>query len=227
MGIVKGLKSIQSHNEAEDAKYSGGGEKTRWFKIEDKQSVKVAFLQELDEDSPDYSAKNDLGFLAVEHVNPKNFRRKALCTIDDEGSCYGCDTHQKDWKAGWKQKSRLYINALVDDGKNEPYVVVLSQGNGPKSITPALIEEAGDGSISQVWYTIKRTGSGPTDTSYLLRGGKEAHGLDVESYELYDLDKVVRQIPYAEQEAHYNDGDAPAEAAEGASETKGADPEVW
>jgi hypothetical protein len=227
MGIVKGLSAINKHIDAEEAKYSGSDTpSTKWFKLADKQSVKVTFLQELDQDSPNFSAKNDVGFLAVEHVNPKNWRRKAVCSIDDEGSCYGCEQHRKDWKAGWKQKTRLYINVLVDDGTNEPYVAVLSQGNGPKSITPTLIEYAGDdGTITDKQFTIKRSGAGATDTSYTLRAGKE-HGLDVESYELFDLEKVLRQIPYAEQSAHYHDGEeaetadagaAPAAAASGGS----------
>lgn len=207
ISIVRGLKSINAHIEAEDAKFSGSdGPATKWFKLADKQSVKVVFLQELDPDSENYSQKNDLGFLAVEHVNPKNWRRKAVCTIGSEGACYGCEEHQKDWKAGWKQKTRMYINVLVDDGQNEPYVAVLSQGNGPKSITPTLIEYAGDdGTISDRWFTIKRTGAGATDTSYTLRAGKE-HDLNVEDYELIDLEKVLRQIPYAQQEAHYLEG---------------------
>lgn len=227
MGIVKGLKGIVAHNEAEDAKYSGSGDATKWFKIADKKTVKVIFLQELDDESPNYSKKNDLGFLAIEHVNPKNFRRKAVCTIDDEGACYGCETHKKDWKAGWKQKTRLYINVLVDDGENEPYVAVFSQGNGPKSVTPTLIEYAGeDGTISDKWFSIKRTGSGATDTSYTLRAGKE-HGLNVEDYEVYDLEKVIRQVPYAEQEAHYLDGETPAGAVDSAPSESKADPEQW
>jgi hypothetical protein len=221
MGIVRGLKNINAHVEAEEAKFSGSGDaqKAKWFKLADKQAVKVVFLQELDEDSPNYSAKNGLGFIAVEHVNPENFRRKALCSIDDEGACWACEQHSKDWKAGWKQKSRLYINALIDDGVNEPYVVVLSQGNGPKSITPSLIEQAGEiGTISDKYFKIKRSGAGLSDTSYLLTP-LGAHDLNVEDYELFDLDKVVRTVPYNEQEAHYLGG---AESAEPALATAGA-----
>lgn len=224
-GIVRGLKAINKHVEAEEAKYAGSdGPKTQWFKINDKQSVKVVFLQELDPDSENFSQKNDIGFLAVEHVNPKNFRRKAVCTIDDEGVCFGCEQHKKDWKAGWKQKSRLYINVLVDDGQNEPYVAVLSQGNGPKSVTPVLLEEAQDvGTITDKYFTIKRTGSGPTDTSYTIRAGK-AHELNPEDYELFDLEKVVRQVPYAEQASHYLDGEEAA-TEEAAPAAVGADSE--
>lgn len=230
MGIVRGLAAINKHIDAEEKKFAGSdGPKTSWFKLADKQSVKVTFLQELDPDSPNFSQKNDLGFLAVEHVNPKNFRRKALCTIDEEGVCFGCEQHRKDWKAGWKQKTRLYINVLVDDGVKDPYVAVLSQGNGPKSVTPVLIEEAGDvGTITDKYFSIKRTGGGPTDTSYTIRAGK-AHELDVESYELFDLDKVVRQVPYAEQQAHYLDGEAEAVAAETAEPVTatGSDAGEW
>lgn len=218
MGIVRGLKNINAHIEHEEAKYSGdSGPKTVWFKIADKQAVKVRFLQELDPDSENYSQKNDLGFLAVEHVNPKNFRRKAICSAD-EGACYGCEQHAKDWKAGWKQKTRLYINVLVDDGKNEPFVAVLSQGNGPKSITPTLLEYAtDDGTITDRWWKVKRSGSQVSDTSYMLLPGSAATE-NVEDYELFDLNKVVRQVPYEQQEAHYlggevEDSDAGADAA--------------
>lgn len=217
MGIVKGLKRINEHVAHEEAKYNGSGENaTKWFKLADKQSVKVVFLQELDPDSENFSAKNDLGFLAVEHVNPKNWRRKAVCSAD-VGPCYGCEQHGKNWKAGWKQKTRLYINVLVDDGTNEPYVAVLSQGNGPKSITPTLIEYAGeDGTITDKWFKIKRSGAGATDTSYLLMPS-QAHKLNVEDYELFDLEKVLHQIPYEQQEAHYLDGQE--QDAEEAAET--------
>jgi hypothetical protein len=228
MGLVKGLKAINKHVEAEESKFSGSGDGTsiKWFKLGDKQSVKVAFLQELDPDSENYSQKNDLGFLAVEHVNPKNWRQKAVCSIDDEGACYGCEQHRKDWKAGWKQKTRLYINVLVDDGSgDDPYVAVLSQGNGPKSITPVLIEYATeDGTITDKWFSIKRTGAGATDTSYTLRAGKD-HGLNVEDdkYTLFDLEKAIRQIPYVQQEAHYLSGqEVENEVAEKAAVSTGA-----
>ncbi len=216
MGLVKGLKSIQGRIDAEEAKFSGKGDgdtaKAKWFKINDKETVKVLFLQELDPDSENFSEKNDLGFLAVEHSNPKNFRRKAVCTVDDEGVCWACEQHSKDWKAGWKQKNKLYINVLVDNGKDEPFVAILSQGMGPKSVTPALIEYASDGSITDKWYKIKRSGAGQTDTSYLLMPSV-ASKENVEDYELFDLEKAVYSVPYAQQEAHYLDGEVAEEAA--------------
>lgn len=225
MGIVKGLANINRTIDAEEAKYSGSGStddapKTKWFNIKDKQAFKVAFLQELDPDSENYSQKNGLGFIAVEHQNPANFKIKGLCT-DDEGACLGCEKHNENWKAGWKQKLKLYINVLVDNGVDEPFVAVLSQGNGPKSVTPALIELAGEyGTVTDKWYKIKRTGQGQTDTSYLLTP-LSSHGLDVEAYELFDLDSVVRHIPYDEQDKFYFRDEASTEpAAEAAASTR-------
>lgn len=217
MGIVRGLKQINDFNdEAAARKEAANRPSTEWFKVEPNKTVEVAFLQELDPDSPRYSAKNDLGFLAVEHVNPDNFRRKAVCTMDDEGNCFGCEKHKEDWKAGWKQKTRLYINVLVKEEGKDPYVAVMSQSTSGQSITPTLIEYAGDdGTITEKWFAIKRTGE-KTETSYSLRQKKE-HGLDVESYELFDLENVVRQVPYAQQEAHYLDNAGTEAAAEGAS----------
>lgn len=209
MGIVKGLAKINKTIEAEEAKFAGksGGDsdapRTTFFKIQDKQSVKVAFLQEFDPDAKNYSLKNGLAFVAVEHKNPQNFKSKALCTLD-EGPCWACEKHDENWKAGWKQKLQMYANVLVDEGNGkEPYVAVISQGNGDKSITPSLLEFAGAyETVTDRWYKIKRTGAGQQDTSYTIVPLAE-HGLDVEGYELFDLETVVRNVPYEEQEEHY------------------------
>lgn len=206
MGIIKGFKGITDRLDADEAKNGGSEDRvaTKWFKLEDKQAAKIVFLQELDPNSDNYSQKNDLGVLAVEHVNPENWRRKALCTID-EGDCYGCEQHRKDYKAKWGQKKRLYINVLVDDGENEPYVAVLSQGTSGQSITPTLLEYfEDDNTITDKWFTIRRNGL-KTDTSYTLRAGKE-HGLNVEDYEVFKWDDVLRDVSYDQQEAHYNSG---------------------
>jgi len=205
MGLVKGLKDLNKVMDKPQTS-SGEGSKARWLKIDDLQSIKIRFLQELDPDSPQYNEKNGLGFIAVEHTNPKDYKRKALCTIDDQGKCWGCEQHRKDYKAGWKGRSRLYINVLVDDGKEEPYVAILSQGSSGKTITPTLIEYAGEmGSISNLMWRIKRTGT-KTDTSYTaIPLAKDEAPFDSSGLELYELEKVaVRDLPYTEQEAFFN-----------------------
>ena len=204
MGIVKGLKGLNAVMDKPQA--SSDNNKGRWVKLEDGESVKIRFLQELDPDSPTYNEKLGLGFIAVEHTNPKDYRRKALCYIQDQGKCWGCEQHRKDYKAGWKGRSRLYINVLVDDGKEEPYVAILSQGSSGKTVTPTLIEYAGEmGSITNLMWRIKRTGT-KTDTSYtIIPLAKDETPFDASSLELYKLEEsAVRDLPYTEQEAFFN-----------------------
>lgn len=205
MGLAKGLKEL---NKAIDKpSYSeGDGTKARWVKIEDGESVKIRFLQELDPDSAEYNEKNGLGFIANEHTNPGDYRRKALCSMDDQGKCYGCEQHRKDYKKGWKARARLYINVLVDDGKEDPYVAILSQGSSGKSVTPTLIEYAGEvGSISNLMWRVKRIGK-DKETSYtIIPLAKDEAKFDTSGLELYELEKVaVRDLPYVDQEAFYN-----------------------
>ena len=204
MGIVKGLKGLNQVMDKPQA--SSEGSKARWVKLEDSESVKIRFLQELDPDSPTYNQKNGLGFIAVEHTNPKDYKRKALCTMEDQGTCWGCEQHRKDYKAGWKGRSRLYINVLVDDGKEEPYVAILSQGSSGKTVTPTLIEYAGEmGSITNLMWRIKRSGM-KTDTSYtIIPLQKDETAFDYSALELYTLEETaVRDLPYTEQEAFFN-----------------------
>lgn len=216
MGIVKGLTAL--NKTLDKPSFSGDGVKGRWVKLADGQSVKIRFLQELDPDSPNYSKEDGVGFIAIEHTNPSDYRRKALCSIDDQGRCFGCEQHRKDMKAGWKGRSRLYINVLVDDGNEDPYVAILSQGSGPKSATPEVIQYAGEtGSITDVVWRLKRTGE-RTDTNYSIIPLPTA-SVEKGEHELYDLEKIaVRDIPYAEQEAFYMGADTGAAAASTADE---------
>lgn len=202
MGIVKGLSNLNAQLDKPSS--NSEGQKGTWLKLDDGQSVKIRFLQELDPDSPNFDNRAGIGFIAVEHTNPKDWKRKALCSADDQGRCFGCEMHRKDPKAGWKGRSRLYINVLVDDGTQDPYVAILSQGSGAKSATPEIIQYAGEtGSISNVLWRLKRTGE-KTDTNYSIIPLPSTDTVDVGNYELFDLEKVaVRDIAYADQEGFY------------------------
>lgn len=205
MGLAKGLKELNKAIDKPSYSEGGEGSKATWLKLEDGESIKIRFLQELDPDSPHYNEKNGLGFIANEHTNPDNYRRKALCSMDDQGKCWGCEQHRKDFKKGWKARARLYINVLVDNGKDEPHVAILSQGASGKAITPTVIEYAGEmGSITNLMWRIKRSGKG-TDTSYtIIPLGKDETPFDSSSLELYDLEKVaVRDLPYVDQESFF------------------------
>ena len=205
MGIVKGLSALNQQMEQKSS-HSGDSQKGRWLALKDGQSLKIRFLQEIDPDSKNYIEKAGLAFIAVEHTNPKDYKRKALCTIEDQGRCFGCEQHRRDPKAGWKGRSRFYANVLVDDGQEEPYVAIFSQGAGPKSATPEIINYAGEtGSISNLNWKLKRTGE-KTDTNYSIipLPTADVSPVDLTKYELFDLEKTaVRDVPYADQESFY------------------------
>ena len=204
MGIVTGLAAM--NKQMERPATTGETQKGRWLQLKDGQSLKIRFMQEIDADSPSYVEKAGLAFIAVEHTNPKDYKRKALCTIEDQGRCYGCEMHRRDPKAGWKGRSRFYANVLVDDGAEEPYVAIFSQGAGPKSATPEIINYAGEtGSITNLNWKLKRTGE-KTDTNYSIipLPTADAKPIDLDKYELFDLQKTaVRDVQYSEQENFY------------------------
>lgn len=204
MGIVTGLSAMTKQMEGKAP--SAEAQKGRWLQLKDNQSLKIRFLQEVDPDSKNYVEQAGVAFIAIEHTNPKDYRRKALCTIEDQGRCFGCEQHRRDPKAGWKGKSRFYANVLVDDGSENPYVAIFSQGTGPKSATPEVLNYAGEtGSISNLNWKLKRTGTG-TETNYSIipLPTSDVSPIDFSKYELFDLQKsAVRDVPYNEQESFY------------------------
>jgi hypothetical protein len=204
MGIVTGLNAI--NKAIEQPNYTNDGPKGRWLKVNDGQSLKVRFLQEIDPDSPTYNNEAGLGIVAIEHQNPKDYKRKAVCTIEDEGQCYGCEEYRRDPKSGWKSKPRFYINVLVNDGKEEPFVAIMSQGIGPKSATAEISQYAAEtGSITNLDWKLKRSGTA-TDTNYSIipLPTANASAIDMSKYELFDLKTVaVRTVPYTDQENFY------------------------
>jgi len=204
MSIVKGLKNVEAVVNKKTYTSDPDAPRTRWLRLEEGQSVKVRFINELDEDSPNYDKDRDLAIVVAEHTNPNDYKRKAVCTAEDEGRCFGCEMAQKEPKAGWRARNRFYTNLLVDDGMESPYVAVWSQGLGKQSAVHTLLEYQSDtNSISNLSWKCKRQGTG-TDTTYvLLPGAPDTEPFDWSSYTPFNLEKVVREVPYAEQEQFY------------------------
>lgn len=187
------------------------GAKVRWLKVEDGQSVKVRFVNELDEDSPNYNADRGLAVIVKEHQNPKDYRRKAVDTMDTEGRDWAEEMHRKDPKAGWGGRFRFYVNVLVDDGIEEPYMAIWSQGVGKQSAFNTVKEYFLEtGSISNLTWKLKRQGTG-TDTTYvLLPTVPDTEPFNWSGHEPIPLEMAVRNVPYAEQEAFYLGFDGPS-----------------
>jgi len=202
MSIIRGLKDISAL--MDKPKYENTGAKVRWVKLADGQSAKIRFVEELDSDSASYSEDRGLSVVIAEHTNPKDFKRKAACTIDSEGRCFGCEMARKEPKSGWRSRLRFYCNVLVDDGTEDPYVAVWSQGISKQSAFNNIREYALDtGSISNLEWKLKRNGFG-TETNYTLLPSKpDSEPFNWSSHEFFNLEKVVREVAYAEQENFY------------------------
>jgi len=209
MSVIKGLKDINAL--LEKPKFEGTGQKVRWVKLADGQSAKIRFVSELDTDSANYSEDRGLAVVVAEHTNPKDYRRKALCSSDDQGRCFGCEMHRKDVKAGWKGRFRFYANVLINDGTEGPYIAVWSQGISKQSAFNTIRDDALEtGAISNVEWKLKRNGQG-IETNYTLIPTKP----DTEPYtwgenEVFNLEKVVREVPYPEQENFFFGFDTPS-----------------
>ena len=209
MTIVKGLKNINAL--VDKPKYEGTGSKVRWLKLADGQSVKIRFIEELDEDSSNYNDKRGLALVVKEHTNPKDYKRRALDTMDSEGRDWAEEMHRKDPKAGWRARLRFYCNVLVDDGLEAPYVAIWAMGVSKQSAFNTIREYALEtGSISNLTWKLKRNGQG-TETSYtLIPGTPDKEPFDWSKIEPYPLEKALNKVPYAEQEAFYLGYDTPS-----------------
>lgn len=209
MAIVKGLKNIEAM--LDKPKFENNGPRITWLKLEDNQSVSVRFVNELDGDSPSYDEKNGLAIVVSEHTNPKDYKRKAACSAESEGRCFGCEMHRKDMKAGWRARLRFYINVLVDDGTNDPYIAVWSMGVAKSATFDTIREYVQDSqSLSGMTWKLKRNGKG-TETTYILIPIKQdEEKFDWSKHEVPDLEAVVREVPYAEQESFYLGFDNPS-----------------
>jgi hypothetical protein len=209
MAIVKGLKNINAL--VDKPKYESTGSKVRWLKLADGQSVKIRFIEELDEDSANYNEARGLALVVSEHTNPKDYKRKAVDTMDTEGRDWAEEMHRKDMKAGWRARLRFYCNVLVDDGIEAPYVAIWSMGVSKQSAFNTIREYALEtGSISNLTWKVKRNGQG-TETSYtLIPGGPDKEPFDWTTVEPFPLEKALNKIPYAEQEAFYLGFDTPS-----------------
>jgi hypothetical protein len=214
MSVTKGLKNINAL--LDKPKYDEDSPRVRWLKIADGQAVKIRFVEELDEDSANYNAERGLALVVKEHTNPKDYKRKAVDTMDSEGRDWAEEMYRKDYKnnAGWKGRLRFYCNVLVDDGMEDPYIAIWSMGVGKQSAFNTIREYALEtGSISNISWKLKRNGVS-TETSYtLIPSAPDAEPFNWGELKPYPLESALKNIPYAEQEAFYLGFDTPSSAS--------------
>jgi hypothetical protein len=193
--VLTGLDAMKKRIEEQENKFQDFGPRVKYISLDDGKSLRFRPLQEIDESSPNYDKDRGLAQMNVEHSHPQMWLNKGLCSMDEQGQCYGCEQD-------WSQKLRFYLNVEVQAG-DESFVAVMSQGNGPKSVTPTLLDYAEEtGSLTDKVFKLIRKGE-KRNTAWgaiLLKETKD----DLPDLELFDLSLIVKQIPYDQQEAHYN-----------------------
>lgn len=215
MGFITGLKEIgELVDKANESKKIKKTEK-KWLNLSDGQLVNIRFVNELDEDSPSYSADRGLALVAYEHVDPGNFRHKCVCTMDTEGRCYGCAKADAGVQ-GWWKKMRFYINVLVDDGVQEPYVATWSMSVKRNPTFDILREYAvATGSITNLQWRLKRNGTTKTDTTYaLIPTAPDALPFDWDGIKFNPLESVLYQVPFDKQAAWFGANEEKSSGAE-------------
>jgi len=220
MGIVTGIKAIAA---ATAPRESVEYEKATWLSVKDGETVTLRFINELDADSPSYDVDRGLAILVEEHQPPTQdgYKRHSLCTLEDLGKCWACEQMAVDKK--WRSKQKFYVNVLVDDGKQTPYAAVWSMGTYRNQNFETLKDHFLEtNSISNLNWKLKRSGT-KTDTTWLF----VPKAIDTKPFvwpsdvKPFDLVKIVRTVPYAEQARFYGyEGavDVPAEELQGNAE---------
>lgn len=221
MGIVRGIKAIQ---EATAPRESVEYVKATWLKLKDGDDVTLRFVNELDADSPSYDVGRGLAVVVDEHQppGPEGFKRHALCTMESQGKCWACEQVAVDKK--WRSKQKFYINVLIDDGKNDPYVALWAMGTYRNDkftmIKDHFVE---NNSISNLSWRLKRTGVGVENTSYTFYPKQvDTKPFKWPEIEPFDIEAVLRDVPYAEQARFYGFGNA-----EPTEELKGSQSVEW
>lgn len=202
MTILEGLQEIDN-----DIKESSDSNKTRYLDLEDKATVFIRFLDDLDKNTPMVDLGAGVAVVMREHKSPKNFRRRALCTKKTRnsyvsGECYACDQAVESPRTGWGMTRRAYLNVLVDDGLNDPYVAVWSLGIAKNTTWEQLIEEFHDsGTIADSPWRVRRSGTG-TNTTFVIKKMDGDHAA-FNDYDRFDLKSVTKSVPFEEQASYY------------------------
>jgi hypothetical protein len=242
MAIIEGLAGLRKAREEQVEKDAARNRpKAEYFgwdknkKAPNPDQILVQFLQEFDPSAAGYDEEKGLAVAAVEHEapGPKGFMRRALCTQDSEGQCYACERKRADYQEGWKTKTNLYINALVDyNGKGNPEPVVISR-NFNQSFAQQLMDVAvEEGTITDTVFKITKHGTG-TQTVWVLSATKQAVW-DTAGHDTFNIkETVLRDVEYDKQPAYYGavwDGAESAETTEdkpAEGKAKGTDDVEW
>lgn len=206
-GAVKGLAAVKAKAEQKQS-FQGDGTSV-FLTIKDGDSYKIRFLQEFDEGSKLYDERRGTVTVVEEHVSPKDFRKRAVCTYEEEGRCWACEqTSLPEIGKKWKARMRFYANVIVR-GESGDKVKILAQGFGDKNIGTTLVGIAEEyENLGGQDFKLSRKGAGMNDTSYtLIPLAPKKLSAEDEKLEVVDVGKFINYVSYEQQANYFAGGD--------------------
>lgn len=205
MTVFKTLSDLKKATEKSSGN-GGGGDFPKRLKVDDGESFKIRFLQELTEDAKNFNEERGTAQVVPVVTSPMDFRKNARSTADmpeHDFKCFGVEQGVQDYR--WKPKNHLLVNVAVYDKEEGKWEVrVLDQKFTPAHLASKIIEMAEEfKSITDRDFRISRTGT-KSDTQYsLIPLDRSEEPEEVAKLNLYDLDKMYRVVPYEKQAEFY------------------------
>lgn len=208
-GALKGLQSIK--DKAESKKGGNFDGESPFLQLKDGDAFKIRVLQEFDDSFTGYDERKGPIVVVEEHTAPQNYKRRAVCTLEEEGHCWACQQVAAGGENAkkWKSKMRFYANVLVRVEEGDPKVKILAQGFGDKNVGTNLIEIAVEtGGLTGQDMKLSRSGAKMNDTNYTIFPlPPKALTKAEKELEMIDLSNFIKFIPYQEQADYYNSTD--------------------
>lgn len=193
-----------------DRPAQGTGE-PRFFTIKDGESYRIRFRQELTGEQADGTDVDPATFLDV-HVSPADYRKKCICTGDEENDykCWACE--QTAFDNGWKKKQHLLINvAVFNEGEDKWEPRVLDQKFTSAHCADQIVEFALEyGTLLDRDYKISRKGTKQSTNYTIMPLAEKPADESIADLALHDPEKNYKSVPYAAQQAFFlseNDSD--------------------
>jgi hypothetical protein len=196
------FKTLNDLKKATEKKPRGDGDFTKRLVVKNGESFKIRFLQELTQDSSNYTEERGTAEVVQVVTSPLDFRKNIRSTADMpeyDFKCFGVDQGASDYR--WKPKQHLLINIAVYDKETGNWEVrILDQKFTPAHVANDIVEMATEfKTLMDRDYRISRTGE-KSETNYsLIPLDKSEESAAVSKLELGDLNKVYRVVPYNEQ----------------------------
>lgn len=205
---IKTLKDLEKNVIPAQNNQKSGVKK--YFTVAAGESYRIRFRQELTEDAKYYDEEIGTGITIPVVTSPINWKWKAASTAGLDKFNYRCwATEQSIHDKAWRPKPHLVINIAVETepGVWEPRV--LDTTFNQRHVGLILIEYAKEfGSITDRYYKISRTGTGPSDTNYNLIPLESTEMPDsIKELPMHDLESLYMTLSYDKQERFYTTGE--------------------